>query len=333
MFNDFHETTRNVGVVGILLGLLVVAGLCGLGMAVLSGTSGPREATLASRVNDQEIHLRALTAGLEERAAEIEVFEGYQLLAREAGDTQSTIVTLEEEMVKNKEDLAKVGDAIAGEKAKFNDYRNNYRRIVRKKAINELIDLSETKGDDYKSVKITKVTPAHLSVMMATGTEGIPYQQLPRAVQDRFQFGADEAANYHKDLNKKAAQRAENMAGFNDRQKLQQGQAALRELEKKIQQAQVDALALRNRSARLESDADASRDQALQYERQALAARRAGRTGMAGGQARKARDKAARLNREAINAGQESARLLQQVELMKLKVAEDRRKLSGAQTE
>ena len=330
MLNDFHETTRSVGVAGMFLGLLVVAGLCGLGMAVLSGTSGPKEATLENRVNDQTIHLKGLTLGLEERKDEMEVFKGYQVVAREVEAAGSAITAEEGRITEVQNEITSANEAILVEKKKFQDYRNEYRKIARNAADGEMIDLSETLGEDYKSVKITDVTPLHLRVMRSAGTEGIPFQKLPLAVQDRFQFGADEAQNFQKVLDQNAANRATAMVGFNNRRQAEQDQNAIDLLAKQINQAKVDALTLKNKADRLETEADSNEELAKRYNAQALAARRAGRSSMAGGQARKASEKAARLDQDALRADQESAKLLLDAERMEIQLAEAKRKLANA---
>lgn len=326
MFNDFHETTRNVGVFGMLLGLVLLAGLCGLGMAVFSGSSEPKEATLSNLIHDQEIHLRSLRAGLRERENDAELFEGYQDIQSDIAGMTLEIETEEARIVDTKDKIALAKRVIADEATKFNDYRSKYRRAVRLAAKGEEIDLSETKGEKYQSLKITEVTPLHLRVMKPTGSEGIPYQQLPLALQDRFQFSAEEAQAYRDFLAKNTAKRGQEMAAFEKRQQGARADQALREMEAEIIEMGKMARARLAQAELWENQADAEDENAQRFDIQASDARKRGRMGLSGSQAKKARDRAMKLRANAATARAEASRLEEAASSLQIKVVNEKRK-------
>ena len=75
----FHESARNVGIVGILLGLLVVAGLCGLGLIVLSGLNNESKGlSIEARLENQKVYSEEISADLKQGEIRFVELEGYQ---------------------------------------------------------------------------------------------------------------------------------------------------------------------------------------------------------------------------------------------------------------
>lgn len=330
MFDDFHETTRNVGVVGVFLGLLVVAGLGGLGMAVLSGTAESNEATIEGLVNDQAIHLRALESGLDERKSEIEKFESYRKTLGQI-DTELMEITRNEEVVgRLKAQMTEVRGAVEVEVENFETYRSKYRLLERHAAEGEKIDLSATKGPDFKEMTISGVTPLHLKVMTSAGPLGIPYYELPLEVQDRFQFSADESRTYQENLRAAKVQRVGQMAAQDKRQEGKQANMALREFEREIAETENAARAKKNLADRYSADSDAWDRKATDYEHQAQKSASRGRRGMSGGQARKALASAAQAERNSLAAALESDRLFARAVEMRSMLHQKRREAAEA---
>lgn len=65
---------------------------------------------------------------------------------------------------------------------------------LRKKAEGEVLaTLSLQSGKEYANVAITQVSDVGISIRTSSGTARIPAEDLPRALQDRFQFSVDAA--------------------------------------------------------------------------------------------------------------------------------------------
>lgn len=85
-------------------------------------------------------------------------------------------------------DLAKKGEA-------FEAYKDSYRALVRAKAKGESIESLETKaGVIYKGVNIREVTAVGIQIRHDEGQKRIPYEELPVAMIDRFQFDPKQKA-------------------------------------------------------------------------------------------------------------------------------------------
>jgi len=203
MFNDFHESIRGVGVVGMLLGLLVLAGFCGLGMAVLSG-QGDRGPTIGMRLADQERRMMFVSGSLKGSKAELaDARRAQEMLTINTGKftLASEKLAVEEKLMGEAEVIAtSLKEDLDGIQLDFEEYRDQYRVNERGLAVGETLDFSETKGDAFKSCKVSKITPLNVHVMRSTGPIGIPYKELPSEIQDRFQFGEEEAQIYQNKL-------------------------------------------------------------------------------------------------------------------------------------
>jgi hypothetical protein len=88
----------------------------------------------------------------------------------------------------NKADLAGKVDA-------FEAYKDEYRAHVRGKAKGESINLLETQtGAVYKNVNIREVTAVGIQIRHDEGQKRIPFEELPVAMIERFQFDAKQKA-------------------------------------------------------------------------------------------------------------------------------------------
>ena len=192
MFDDFHESTRNVGVVGILLGLLVLAGFCGLGMAVMSGT-GKKGPSLESRLKDQARNMEVAKEELESKRRRLTEIDGFREVAAVLKETDGAKEAELGVIAGLKEDISDLQEEVDATQLDFEEYRQKYRDVERASAAGEVLDLSETKGEDFQKCKVLSVTPLHLRVMLSAGPAGIPYNELPKGIRDRFQFGQEEA--------------------------------------------------------------------------------------------------------------------------------------------
>ena len=71
-----------------------------------------------------------------------------------------------------------------------------------------MIDLSSVKGAEYKDVRISRITPLELRVLLPSGPKGVPYALLPEEHQHRFQFSDEEANAYRQAVAKLRIARA-----------------------------------------------------------------------------------------------------------------------------
>ena len=109
---------------------------------------------------------------------------------------------LKRESLANKEEIGILKNKIVAEKTEIErciqaleDYRTSYRTYVRAKAKGEIIEALETlSGVVYKNVSIREVTAIGIQIRHDDGQKRIPYEDLPEAMQTRFQFDKKEKA-------------------------------------------------------------------------------------------------------------------------------------------
>ncbi len=88
-----------------------------------------------------------------------------------------------------KKDIASANEAITAIEKEFTDYKNQYRAFVRAKAKGRTVGHLEThKGEVFENVTIREVTPIGLQIRSDAGLVRIPYEELPDALQEEFQF-------------------------------------------------------------------------------------------------------------------------------------------------
>lgn len=321
MFNDFHESTRNVGMVGILLGLLVLAGFCGLGMAVMSGLkkSGP---TIESQLERQAEISTRVTEDLKRQRVRLEEVEGFQA---KAGLVEKAKLELakEQEVVKaSAERVVELQDDIEAGQLTFEEYRDQYRTNERENAIGEVVDLSSTKGEGFEKCEIKSISPLHLRISRSAGIMGIPYQELPREIQDRFQFGKEEAAQHQQLVNANNALRNKQIAAWKKKQGALKEEANRKALDKEIAQTEKEIIEQVNLAAKYDASATEWEAKAKALERKALDARRQGRISSNPGHARQARNRSKTYTRQANAARQNEQKLkehLRELEALKAK--------------
>ncbi len=296
MFDDFHESSRSVGLAGLLLGLLVLAGFCGLGMAVLSGDAGSKGPTLATRVIDQGRMIDQLSGTLRIQKEKLGKLTMKSDTATRSAKTSAEIsgdLAIENRLVeKHDASVKKLNEELDGIQKKFEGYRDRYRSNERSLAIGEVLDLSETMGEGYEKSTVREISPLHLRVMRSAGPEGIPYEKLPAAVQDRFQFGKEEAAAFQGRMNAVNAKRGVIAAANKKRMDQKKGVERVAALTQQIKKVEAEIIA---KTIFADEQADEASDlekEAKRFDSDAKIARATGKISMSKGKATQARNKA-----------------------------------------
>ena len=309
MLKDFHESSSGIGVVGFVIGFFVLAALLGLGMAVHddlivfpvhSGKEAPE--SLDSKIKQLENRLKMTQSQIESEQGHLEKLEASQeaqALFLENQDELSAKIAenqkLEEEFAVMSEELVTVG-------VKFEEYRNRYRNSERTMAKGEIIDLSETKGPAFKESKIIGISPLHLRVLLVSGPTGIPYQELPKNVQDRFQFDAEEAAAYTKVLSSRNAKTDQRIADFRKKESERKAVEAVEQKRKRANEILNLIQQQINLAAKLDRDSETWRITAARKTVQANNARANGKITADYALATQARAKSKRYKDQASKA-------------------------------
>ena len=180
--------------IGFFLAVVVLVGLCIFMLAVdetLISLGGNE--SLRSQNRRQKEEIRGLAAHLSElEHKKIEAAKNQETAAKlkKIGNENESMAA-ELDSLRGK--LAAETDALDAANREFEDYKNQYRAHVRKKAEGETVArLVTLRGEAYENVIIREVTPVGIQIRHADGVKGIPYHELPKDMQDYYQFDAEQ---------------------------------------------------------------------------------------------------------------------------------------------
>ncbi len=317
MFNDFHENPRSVGIAGLLLALLVLAGFCGLGMAVMSGDVDSSDPSMASKIIDRDRMIEQLSSDIQRGEEKLAKGKKNTELTKALNSLTQNLNQEEKENTQLQSSLQQLNHQLSEMQQKHELYRERYRRNERGLAIGEIIDLSETLGDDYKKSKIREISPLHLRVMKASGPIGIPYEQLPSSVQDRFQFSEQEATAFREKM--KIASEKRGIIEANHKKKRDKKRSAdqVTFLEQEIQKKREEIREKLTYASKMKNTSADFERKAREIEREVRRAKANGRISSGQGKVRQARSKASLYSKRSMQAKLEIVEL--QRELSQLK--------------
>lgn len=317
MFNDFHESPRNAGMVGVLLGFVVLVGFCGLGVLVFNGlNSDDTGPPLSVKVINQKGIIDDISDDIRKRTLRLEELEGFKSAGQSLKSTQEELLEMKKAILLREEKVTDMEDTIEAAELSFEEYRDQYRQRERSLAKGEVIDLSETKGEGFEACKILGISPLYLRVMQKAGPIGIPYQELPEDVQDRFQFGEEEAEIYRQRMAAAESRKDQQIADYRKKQDAMKAEDAITDLKRRINETTLEIQKNKNLATKLDGDVRVWEAKASALDQKADAARSAGRVTSNPGHARQARNKASNLKSQADNARASAQKL--EVELGEL---------------
>ena len=325
MFNDSHEVSRNVGIMGVLLALLVLGGLYGLGASFLTGMEFFKKDEVSTKVLIEKgrNQIEALKADLEGgKKLQVRVAD-HQALLEKIESATSELEAEEKVVFEAEEKVSQARLELQKEMAALKGYQRQYRQLVRTRAEGETIDLSGLKGDSFREARIMGISPIRLRVMTKTGVVGIDYQELPEKLQQRFQFNKEEAEAYREYLKVQGERRDQQIAKFREKQKVAQAEAALERRKEMVKQAENDLVRLKKQAQILQKKVKEFSSQAEAYTNEAKSARAAGRVTSKFGLASQAQRKADSYRRRADSAQAQITRKMQELTKLREEIASE----------
>ena len=177
---------RGPGVIGMVMGLFVLLGFGVLFVFAFDEGSQGGDLSIESVVRHQAKEIDGYQANIVSGQQNLDQAPARITQARELARLKRGGRELVENLTK-RVDERKAG--IALQTVAFADYKDNYRAYVRGKAKGEKIGKLETlNGFVYNDVVIREVTPVGIQIRHADGHKRIPFEVLPEAMIDRFQF-------------------------------------------------------------------------------------------------------------------------------------------------
>ena len=180
---------RGPGVIGMVFALIV---LLGFGVLFLFATDEGFQGA------DQSIEAVIARQAKEIEESQRSISEGQKLLnsapirvknAKEMARLASESITLANKKITLGREVESRKAGVISQQTVFEAYKDQYRAYVRGKAKGESMYVLETLGGDiYRSVNIREVTAVGIQIRHDDGHKRIPFEDLPEAMKERFQF-------------------------------------------------------------------------------------------------------------------------------------------------
>lgn len=192
--SDFLSSSRGPGLVGLVLAIVVLAGFVLLGTLTLDERfqGGGKSMEGMARENESEISLlKTQLQAMKEKLAEYAV--------RHQQTAQLTELNIKIEQAKGAhamtmEKLAQANAEADNIEEQMQDYKARYREHIRAEAVGTTMDkLTTLNGTTYEQVKISSVSAIGVNILHNSGSCRISYEDLPAAMQEHYQFEAEEA--------------------------------------------------------------------------------------------------------------------------------------------
>jgi len=214
-----------------------------------------------------------------------------------ADSEQVAIMTKELEKVSKEIETAKtrnsnLADEIELTSVEFSQYQSKYRKMVRDAMVGTKVDLSLTKGDDYKEARVLGIDPTAIKVYRSSGPEGIPIKDLPSAIVEKLQMDEEEAASYLEKLAANEKVRAKQFAQWKEKQSEKQPDVAVAEVDGDMKEIRVAIFEREQMISRKIQEIKAWKSKASQLDARAADERASGRRHKSERLAELARDKA-----------------------------------------
>lgn len=161
---------------------------------------GPGASGLADKLAEQEDILTRRRLELRQAEAQIKKLEGIRRDLDRIEDLRTGMAAIDEELRQIDEETAlreAERDLTLRELARA---RAKARQDIREKSRGEMIDLSASKGPDYREVRIYQILPIGIKIQLPSGTETIPFEEVPEDLKEKFLMSREEAEAYRERL-------------------------------------------------------------------------------------------------------------------------------------
>jgi HAMP domain-containing protein len=188
-FTEMMESGRGPGVIGMLLALVVIAGFGVLFMFAFDEGLQGADYTIEALITKQTQEIADLERAISNGNQKLDMAPALKADAGQLNDIRSSKRSGTRRIATLKYEITSADKSLAEMTEDFESYKDDYRALVRGRARDEQMDtLGTRKGMVYQNVTIKSVTPVGIQIMHDGGFKRIPYEELPPAMQDRFQF-------------------------------------------------------------------------------------------------------------------------------------------------
>lgn len=126
----------------------------------------------------------------------------------------------------------------------FEDYRARYRTKVRKEVVGKNLDLSATKGDGFKDVRVLSVTPVDIRIYQSSGPQSVPLSEIPKDIRELLQMSEEEAEAHRAKVKDGAKLRGERYEEWKEGLVGRKSEAAQKAIVKRLKDIQTEVEAI-----------------------------------------------------------------------------------------
>jgi len=188
-FSDLMSSSRGPGVIGLLMAMIVLLGFGCLFMFAYEPNAQGEGRNIQAIIRDQSSEINTLSDQLNAREKLLEKESVRRVEAQSFALTKASLEKNTQLVANARQKVADLNGAIPAKSQEFEDYKNAYRQMARAAAKGEAFpEIKTLDGMTYKNVILKEVTAVGIQISHEDGIKRIPFDLLPGALQERFQY-------------------------------------------------------------------------------------------------------------------------------------------------
>lgn len=192
--SDFISSSKGPGFIGFLLAAAVLGGFVILGTLTLDDRFQGGGATTQGLIDQDAQTIHQLHEQLDVLEGRVRDNAGLEQAAQSFDDLKTGIQLAQGSLANNQALLASTREGNVAIKNDLEAYKNRYRSVVREAAAGtELESFTTLDGITYHKVRINRIGDVGMNITHSDGSARIPFAKLPQAMQDFYQFDAQNA--------------------------------------------------------------------------------------------------------------------------------------------
>ncbi|MDG2400988.1 MAG: hypothetical protein P8M04_10480 [Akkermansiaceae bacterium] len=227
------------------------------------------------------------------KLAELKIAEGD---LEKAGEINEAISKVTQTLEKVTASIDEVKASLEESELGFEDYQAKYRTKVRKEVVGKNLDLSATKGEGFKEVRVLSVNPVEIRIYQSSGPQSVPVSEIPKEIREMLQMSEEEAEAHRAKLRDNAKVREERYKEWKEGLADRKSEAAQEAIAKRLKDIQVEVESIENAMNLRLLKIQHLKSRSSQWQRDYSLARSDKRREQALGNSQMYRDKAQRLN-------------------------------------
>jgi len=227
------------------------------------------------------------------KLAELKIAEGD---LEKAGEINEAISKVTQTLEKVTASIDEVKASLEESELGFEDYQAKYRTKVRKEVVGKNLDLSATKGEGFKEVRVLSVNPVEIRIYQSSGPQSVPVSEIPKEIREMLQMSEEEAEAHRAKLRDNAKVREERYKEWKEGLADRKSEAAQEAIAKRLKDIQVEVETIENAMNLRLLKIQHLKSRSSQWQRDYSLARSDKRREQALGNSQMYRDKAQRLN-------------------------------------